>query len=70
MLNRDQLQALRHFKLLMRRVCQETVHIEKFLTDRSYQSQMLATAEDQDEDEFLLMLAVTLRGGLGHPGEV
>lgn len=69
MLNRDQLQELGRFKLLMRRVCQETVHIEKFLTDRSYQSQMLDMAEDQDEDELLLMLAVTLRGRLGRLGE-
>lgn len=69
MLNRDQLQELGRFKLLMRRACQETVHIEKFLTDRSYQSQMLDMAEDQDEDELLLMLAVTLRGRLGRLGE-
>lgn len=69
MLNRDQLQELGRFKLLMRRACQETVHIEKFLTDRIYQSQMLDMAEDQDEDELLLMLAVTLRGRLGRLGE-
>lgn len=69
MLNRDQLQELGRFKLLMRRACQETVHIEQFLTDRSYQSQMLDMAEDQDEDELLLMLAVTLRGRLGRLGE-
>lgn len=69
MLNRDQLQELGRFKLLMRRACQETVHIEKFLTDRSYQSKMLDMAEDQDEDELLLMLAVTLRGRLGRLGE-
>lgn len=69
MLNRDQLQELGRFKLLMRRACQETVHIERFLTDRSYQSQMLDMAEDQDEDELLLMLAVTLRGRLGRLGE-
>lgn len=69
MLNRDQLQELGRFKLLMRRACQETVHIETFLTDRNYQSKMLDMAEDQDEDELLLMLAVTLRGRLGRLGE-
>ncbi|MFZ3193439.1 MAG: hypothetical protein WA154_09555 [Moraxellaceae bacterium] len=69
MLNRDQLQELGRFKLLMRRACQETVHIEQFLTDRNYQSQMLDMAEDQDDDELLLMLAVTLRGRLGRLGE-
>ena len=69
MLNRDQLQDLGRFKLLMRRACQETVHIEQFLTDRIYQSKMLDMAEDQDDDELLLMLAVTLRGRLGRLGE-
>lgn len=69
MLNRDQLQELGRFKLLMRRACQETVHIEQFLTDRRYQSQMLDMAEDQDDDELLLMLAVTLRGRLGRLGD-
>ena len=69
MLNRDQLQELWRFKLLMRRACQETVHIEQFLTDSSYQSKMLDMAEDQDDDELLLMLAVTLRGRLGRLGE-
>ena len=69
MLNRDQLQDLGRFKLLMRRACQETVHIEQFLTDSSYQSKMLDMAEDQDDDELLLMLAVTLRGRLGRLGE-
>ncbi len=69
MLNRDQLQELGRFKLLMRRACQETVHIEQFLTDSSYQSKMLDMAEDQDDDELLLMLAVTLRGRLGRLGE-
>lgn len=69
MLNRDQLQELGRFKLLMRRACQETVHIEQFLTDRSYQSQLLDMAEDQGDDELLLMLAVTLRGRLGRLGD-
>ncbi|MEC7119067.1 MAG: hypothetical protein VXW65_04070 [Pseudomonadota bacterium] len=69
MLNRDQLQELGRFKLLMRRACQESVQIERFLTDRSYQSKMLDLAEDQDDDELLLMLAVTLRARLGRLGE-
>jgi hypothetical protein len=68
MLNRDQLLELGRFKLMMRRVCAESVHIERFLEDAAYQSHLLDMAEEADDDE-LLMLSLTLRSRLGRLGD-
>lgn len=68
MLNRDQLQELGRFKLLMRRSCGESVQIERFLTDAQYQTRLLDLAEEFDDDE-LLMLSITLRARLGRLGD-
>lgn len=67
MLNRDQLQELARFKVLLRKNCAESVQIERFLTDSAYQSQCLDRAEDSDDEE-LMMLAITLRARLGRLG--
>ncbi len=76
MLNRDQLQELGRFKLLMRKMHNQSVQIEKFLTDFDYQSAMLDIAEEFDdkdlENDELIMLSLTLRsrfGRLGHGDE-
>lgn len=68
MLNRDQLQELGRFKLLMRRSSGESIQIERFLTDASYQTRLLDWAEEFDDDE-LLMLSITLRARLGRLGD-
>lgn len=68
MLNRDQLLELGRFKLMMRRICAESVHIERFLEDATYQSLILDMAEEADDDE-LLMLSLTLRARLGRLGD-
>jgi hypothetical protein len=68
MLNRDQLQELGRFKLLMRRSSGESIQIERFLTDAQYQTRLLDLAEEFDDDE-LLMLSITLRARLGRLGE-
>ena len=68
MLNRDQLQELGRFKLLMRRSCGESIQIERFLTDAQYQTRLLDLAEEFDDDE-LLMLSITLRARLGRLGD-
>lgn len=67
MLNRDQLQELARFKVLLRKNCAESIQIEQFLTDSAYQSQCLDRAEDSDDEE-LMMLAITLRARLGRLG--
>lgn len=67
MLNRDQLQELARFKVLLRKNTAESVQIERFLTDQPYQSQCLDRAEDSDDEE-LMMLAMTLRARLGRLG--
>ena len=76
MLNRDQLQELGRFKLLMRKMHNQSVQIERFLTDFEYQSAMLDIAEEFDdkdlENDELIMLSLTLRsrfGRLGHGDE-
>jgi hypothetical protein len=76
MLSRDQLQELGRFKLLMRKMHNQSVQIEKFLTDIEYQSQMLDIAEEFDdsdiENDELMMLSLVLRskfGRLGHGDE-
>ena len=68
MLNRDQLQELGRFKLLMRRSSGESIQIERFLTDAQYQTRLLDLAEEFDDDE-LLMLSITLRARLGRLGD-
>lgn len=68
MLNRDQLLELGRFKLMMRRVFAESVHIERFLEESAYQSRLLDIAEESDDDE-LLMLSLTLRARLGRLGD-
>ncbi len=76
MLSRDQLQELGRFKLLMRKMHNQSVQIEKFLTDLEYQSKMLDIAEEFDdsdiENDELIMLSLVLRskfGRLGHGDE-
>lgn len=73
MLNREQLQELGRFKLLMRKLHQQSVNIERFLTDFEYQSTMMDIAEefvddDLDNDE-LIMLCLTLRSRFGRLGQ-
>ncbi|MEY2863578.1 MAG: hypothetical protein RLY58_1285 [Pseudomonadota bacterium] len=68
MLNRDQLQELGRFKLMMRKAYAESVHVERFLDDMTYQSRLLDLAEESDNDE-LLMLSLTLRARLGRLGD-
>ena len=62
MLSREQLQELGRFKLLMRKTHNQTVQIERFLTDLEYQSQMLDIAEqfddsDLENDELMMFLS-------------
>lgn len=73
MLSREQLQELGRFKLLMRKMHNQSVQIERFLTDLVYQTQMLDIAEEFDdsdlENDELMMLSLILRskfGRLGH----
>lgn len=73
MLSREQLQELGRFKLLMRKIHNQTVQIERFLTDLDYQTQMLDIAEEFDDSDLdndeLIMLSLILRskfGRLGH----
>lgn len=73
MLSREQLQELGRFKLLMRKTHNQSVQIERFLTDLVYQTQMLDIAEEFDdsdlENDELMMLSLILRskfGRLGH----
>jgi len=73
MLSREQLQELGRFKLLMRKTHNQTVQIERFLTDIVYQTQMLDIAEEFDDSDLdndeLMMLSLILRskfGRLGH----
>ncbi len=72
MLSRDQLQELGRFKLLMRKMHNQSVQIEKFLTDLEYQSQMLDIAEEFDdsdiENDELIMLSLVLRSKFGRLG--
>lgn len=72
MLSRDQLQELGRFKLLMRKMHNQSVQIEKFLTDLDYQSQMLDIAEEFDdsdiENDELIMLSLVLRSKFGRLG--
>jgi hypothetical protein len=68
MLNRDQLLELGRFKLMMRKVYAESVQVERFLEDSSYQTRLLDLAEEADDDE-LLMLSLTLRARLGRLGD-
>ncbi len=76
MLSRDQLQELGRFKLLMRKMHNQSVQIERFLMDLEYQTQMLDIAEEFDdsdiENDELIMLSLVLRskfGRLGHGDE-
>lgn len=73
MLSREQLQELGRFKLLMRKMHNQSVQIERFLMDLEYQTQMLDIAEEFDdsdiENDELMMLSLILRskfGRLGH----
>jgi hypothetical protein len=72
MLSRDQLQELGRFKLLMRKMHNQSVQIEKFLMDLEYQSQMLDIAEEFDdsdiENDELIMLSLVLRSKFGRLG--
>jgi hypothetical protein len=72
MLSRDQLQELGRFKLLMRKMHNQSVQIEKFLMDLEYQSQMLDIAEEFDdsdiENDELMMLSLVLRSKFGRLG--
>ena len=73
MLSREQLQELGRFKLLMRKMHNQSVQIERFLMDLEYQTHMLDIAEEFDdsdiENDELMMLSLILRskfGRLGH----
>ncbi len=72
MLSREQLQELGRFKLLMRKTHNQTVQIERFLTDLEYQSQMLDIAEQFDdsdlENDELMMLSLIFRSKFGRLG--
>jgi hypothetical protein len=72
MLSRDQLQELGRFKLLMRKMHNQSVQIEKFLMDSEYQSQMLDIAEEFDDNDIendeLMMLSLVLRSKFGRLG--
>ena len=72
MLSREQLQELGRFKLLMRKTHNQTVQIERFLTDLEYQSQMLDIAEQFDdtdlENDELMMLSLVFRSKFGRLG--
>lgn len=72
MLSREQLQELGRFKLLMRKTHNQTVQIERFLTDLEYQSQMLDIAEQFDDNDLendeLMMLSLVFRSKFGRLG--
>ena len=73
MLNCDQLQELGRFKLLMRKMHNQSVQLEKFLMDFEYQTTMLDIAEQLDENDLdndeLMMLSLTLRSRFGRLGQ-
>ncbi len=73
MLNCDQLQELGRFKLLMRKMHNQSVQLEKFLMDFEYQSAMLDIAEQLDDNDLdndeLMMLSLTLRSRFGRLGQ-
>ena len=69
MLDQEQLKELGRFKLLMRKIHNQSVHIELFLTDFEYQTQMLDIAEEFDETDLendeLMMMSLTFRSRFG-----
>jgi len=73
MLNCDQLQELGRFKLLMRKMHNQSVQLEKFLMDFEYQTEMLDIAEQLDDNDLdndeLMMLSLTLRSRFGRLGQ-
>lgn len=73
MLNCDQLQELGRFKLLMRKMHNQSVQLEKFLMDFEYQTAMLDIAEQLDDNDLdndeLMMLSLTLRSRFGRLGQ-
>ncbi len=64
MLNREQLQELAHFKLLVRKYTGVSIRIDALIHQPEYQQQMFDLAEEQ-EDEELLLLSLMLRDRLG-----
>jgi hypothetical protein len=69
MLSLEQLKELGRFKMLMRKIHNVTVHIERFLSDTEYQSQMLDIGEEFDENDLendeLIMLTLVIRSKFG-----
>jgi len=59
------LKTLAQFKILLKKEKGLTADLEKMMQDAAYGRQMLAAAEDSN-NETLVLLAVTLRDKFGH----
>lgn len=64
-MDQETLKTLSQFKILLKKVKGTQVDLEKLLRDAAYGREILAVAEDS-ENEALVLLALTIRDKFGH----